>query len=104
MNLKIKGKLKDNFLTIKLRIYNPMLTESAAERKQIKQDYVTHIIIKVGTHVLYELKPSENFSKNPLFKFRVKQKEIKAGDVLEVEWKTLLGRSEHFSVEIQKVF
>ena len=30
-------------------------------------------------------------SENPLFKLRVKQKEIKEGDLLELEWTTLLG-------------
>jgi len=102
--LKIKGILKDNFLKIKFMIRNPMIGEREAERRQLKQDYVTYIVIKVGTRILFELKPSANFSANPLVKFKVKQKEIKMGDTLEVEWKTLLSGPEHHSVEIHEVF
>ena len=62
-------------------------------RQHLKQDYITYIVIKVGTRILFELKPSGNFSQNPLIKFKVKQKEIKVGDTLEIEWKTLLGET-----------
>ena len=99
--IKIKSKLKDNFLKIKFMINNPMIGERESEINHLKQDYITYIVIKVGTRILFELKPSGNFTQNPLITFKVKQKEIKVGDRLEVEWKTLLGETMHYTKNIR---
>ena len=102
--IKIRGKLKNNILRVKFVIDNPMLGEEEALRRNVEQDYITYIIIKVGTRILYEFKLAAHFMPNPLLKFKVKQKEIKSGDIMEIEWRTLLGETKYYSIEIQKSF
>ena len=101
--ITIKGNLKDNILNIKFRIHQPILTEKQAFRNHVIQDYVTYIIIKVGVRTLYELKLSEAITKSSILTFKVKQKEIKLGDIMNVKWITLLGNSEQYTIEIKKL-
>ena len=102
--IQIKGSIKDNILNVKFRIYNPMFTEKQAIKNKEAQNHITYIIVKIGTRILYEFKLSAAIVKNPIFKFKVKQKEIKTGDVMKIEWRTLLGTTEQYSIEIKESF
>ena len=66
---KIKAKQYGDIVKVKARIISPMLNESLAKRKDTEPDYLTHIIAKVGGHIVYDAKIGSSWSQNPLFKF-----------------------------------
>ena len=98
---KIKAKIKDDAINIKFVINNIMLTEKRAQKLNIEQDYITHIIIRVKERILFEFRPSGNITDNPLFKFKVKKKELKLGDIIDLEWTTLLSKTQHYTKKIK---
>ncbi len=98
---KIKVYSKDGVLNIKFMIHNIMLTEKEAKRKKLTQDYITHIILRVGKRILFDFTPSGYVSDSPLFKIKVKQGELKEDDLMELEWTTLLGYKGHYSKKIK---
>jgi hypothetical protein len=40
-------------------------------------------------------------AENPLFKLKVKQKELKEGDLVELEWTTITGYKGYYSKKIK---
>lgn len=98
---KMKAALRDDKLKVKVMIDNLMLSKREAKYKKLQHDYIKHIIIKVGTRTIFEFYPSGNVSNNPMIKFSVKQKDLKAGDVMDLEWTTLLGYKGHYSKKIK---
>ncbi len=98
---KIKAKIIDNILHIKFMIHNKMIGEHEAEKKNIAEDYITHILLHVGERILFDFKSSGNISQNPLFKLKFKQKELKIGDQLELEWKTISNEKGYDSKKIK---
>jgi len=100
---RMKLKIKDKVLSVKFQLKHKMLSLKDAKRKQLAMDYITHIVVKSGSRVLFEFQPSMFVSKNPIFKFKVKQKELKLNDVLEITWTSYLGKTERFSKIIERV-
>ena len=98
---KMKARIKNDVIKVKFVIFNPMSTKIEAQRKGMKQDYITHILVTVDGRTLFEFKPTSSISKNPLFYFKCKAKEIKVGDTIVLSWTTLLGESKHFSKKIR---
>lgn len=98
---RIKAKIKDDIIKIKFVINHIMLSESLAERRHLEQDYITHIIMKVEEHILFEFRPSGNVADNPFFRFKVKKKELKLGDIINLEWTTFLGETKHYTKKIK---
>jgi len=104
MNPRVKLKIKDKILMVKFQLKHEMLTEKEAKRENKELDYITNIIVKSGSRVLFEFQSSMFISKNPLFKFKVKQKELKLNDVVEINWTSYLGKSYTYNKKIEKVF
>lgn len=98
MKIKIKVKIADETVKAKVLIFSPMYTKKLAKNKGVEQDYITHITAYVNDdRVVFEFIPTVYVSKNPLFKFRFKRKDIKIGDSFTVKWTTLQGVSESAS-------
>ncbi len=87
--VKIKAKMKGDVAEAKVMIKNPMLTYIQAKKKGKEANFVTHVTAKIGDKVVYDLSSSQFFSKNPIFKFKIKG--AKAGDELVVSYETLKG-------------
>ena len=104
MNPRMQLKIKDKILKVKFQLIHEMLTEKEAKETNRDLDYITNIIVKSGSRVLFEFQSSMFVSKNPLFKFKVKQKELKLNDVVEIKWTSYLGKSYSYSKKIEKVF
>ena len=100
---KMKLKIIDNILNVKFRIEHEMITQKIAEKKRLEIDYITHIIIRSGSRILFTFQSSMFISKNPIFKFKVKQKELKLNDVVEITWTTYLGKTESYSKKIERI-
>ena len=98
---KIKIKINGEIVKSKFRIQNIMLTKAQAKKKEIEQDYITYIIIKVKERVLFEFHLTERISKNPMLKFKCKRKELQRGDEVTMTWKTLLGKTESISSKMK---
>ena len=98
---KMKAILKDKILKIKFVIQHIMLGKLEAEKEKLTEDYITHIVLSAGERVLFDLKPSCSFSQNPLFIIKVKQKNLKEGDLLELKWTTLAGYKGYYSKKIK---
>jgi sulfur-oxidizing protein SoxZ len=89
--MKIKAKLKDDIVNVKVMVKHPMLTYDQAKKKGKDANFITHITAKVGDKVVYDMSTSQFLSKNPLFKFKFKGG--KAGDKVEVTWTDLKGET-----------
>lgn len=98
---KMKLVIRNSFLKIKFMLTSLMAGKSEAEKKNIAEDYITHILLHVGERILLDFKPSGNMAENPLFKLKVKQKELKEGDLVELEWTTITGYKGHYSKKIK---
>jgi len=98
---KLKTTVKENIVSAKLRIVHPMFTTRQAKQRGVIQDYVVDVVAFVGEREVYHFVPTEWVSRDPLFKFKFKQKEIKVGDTLLVTWKTLLGKTDTISCQIK---
>jgi len=98
---KLKATSKENVVSAKLRIVHPMLTVKKAKQKGVIQDYIVDVVAFVGEREVYHFVPTEWVSRDPLFKFKFKQKEINMGDTLLVTWKTLLGKTDTISCQIK---
>ena len=94
---KIKAKIDGEIVRFKFMIFHPMYTKKQADIRGVAQDYITHIVVKVKERMIFEFHPTERISKNPLFKFKCRKKEIQKGDTVTVTWQTLLGKTDSFS-------
>lgn len=101
LKAKIRARVTKEIVKAKIYIAHPMFTKEQALRRGKTQDYITHIVATVGTRVVFEFRLSEFVSKNPIFKFKFKQKEVKRGDKLKITWQTLLGKSDSYSKKIR---
>ncbi|MDQ7046705.1 MAG: thiosulfate oxidation carrier complex protein SoxZ [Sulfurovum sp.] len=98
---KIRVVIKDDILKIKFMIDSLMIGEAEAEKKEIAPDYITDMVLRVGERILFDFKSSGNMALNPLIKLKVKQKELKEGDLMELEWTTTTGYKGHYSKKIK---
>ncbi len=73
----------------KIMVKNPMLTYIQAKKKGKEANFLTHLTAELNGKVVYDLSTSQFFSKNPIFKFKIKG--AKKGDELKVSYVTLKG-------------
>jgi len=90
-NMKIKAKLKNDVVGVKVMAKHDMLTYDQAKKKGKEANFITHITAKVGDRVVYDVSTSQFWSKNPQWKFKFKG--AKKGDMLDITWTDLSGKS-----------
>ena len=65
-----KAKQTKDFVESTFLIKNPMRGKERAKYRQLKEDYLTRIIIESNNKVIYNVYTSPNIAKYPIFKFR----------------------------------
>jgi len=90
-NMKIKAKLKNDVVGVKVMAKHDMLTYDQAKKKGKEANFITHITAKVGDRVVYDVSTSQFWSKNPQWKFKFKGG--KKGEKLDITWTDLSGKS-----------
>ena len=65
-----QAKQTQDFVVSRFIIQNPMRGKEKAKRRQLKEDYLTRIIIESNNKVIYNVYTSPNIAKYPIFKFR----------------------------------
>ena len=90
-NMKIKAKLKGDVVGVKVLAKHDMLTYDQAKKKGVDANFITHISAKVGDKIVYDVSTSQFWSKNPQFKFKFKG--AKKGDMLDITWIDLSGKT-----------
>jgi len=98
--MKVKAKVKDGVLKVKMMIKHEMLTYDQAARKGLKANFVTHIVAKIGDEVVYEASTSQFLSKNPIVKYKAHADFVKKGDKIVT---TVTDLSGHVEVDTSKV-
>jgi len=82
-HIKIKAKEKPNGITyVKMLISNPMVNERQALRQKLDIDYLKSIKATVDNKVVLNVKLNANVSKNPLFKFKYKSRNIRNSSII----------------------
>ena len=89
--MKVKAKLKDDVVAVKVLVKHPNLTYDQAKKKGKEANFITHITGKCNDKVVYDMSSSQFLSKNPLIKFKFKG--AKEGDKVEVTWVDLKGNT-----------
>jgi sulfur-oxidizing protein SoxZ len=89
---KIKAKLKNGIVEVKLLASHPMLSYQEAERAKKEANFITYVVGKVGGKVVYEASTSQFLSKDPYMKFSFKGGAV--GDEVEITWKDLKGTTD----------
>lgn len=82
---KAKAKQKGNVINVKMMIKSPMLSPHMAEMKKgdrNQADFITHILAKVNSNVVFDVATSPHLSRNPFFKFKYNYEG--GGDTLEL--------------------
>jgi len=90
-NMKIKAKLKNDVVGVKVMAKHNMLTYDQAKKKGKEANFITHITAKVGERVVYDVSTSQFWSKNPQWKFKFKGG--KKGEKIDITWTDLSGKS-----------
>lgn len=89
---KIKAKLKDGIVEVKVLATHPMLSYQEAERAKKEPNFITYVVAKVAGKVVYEASTSQFLSKDPYMKFSFKGGAV--GDDVEITWKDLKGTTD----------
>lgn len=98
VKIKIKAKEKDGIVKAKVSISHEMLTYAQAKKKELKVNFITHIMGLVGGRVVYDASTSQFLSKNPLLKFSFRGKK---GEVLTIIYQDLKGERFYDSKKIR---
>jgi len=93
--MRVKPKLKDDVVAVKVLIKHPNLTYDQAKKKGKEANFITHITGKCKDKVVFDMSSSQFLSKNPLIKFKFKASAVgaKDGDKVEVSWVDLKGNT-----------
>ena len=75
LKIRFKAKLKGDQLNIKAMVHNPMDTVAVAQKYRKPPHFLTHVMISVKEHLLYDATLSPYLSKNPIFKAKFTYKE-----------------------------
>ena len=89
--MKVKAKLKDDVVKVKVLAKHVNAGPEEAEKKKIDANFIRQVVAKCNNKVVFEMSGSGFISKNPLFKFKFKG--AKKGDELEVTWTDLKGNT-----------
>ncbi len=90
-NMKIKAKLKDDVVKVKVIAKHDMLTYDQAKAKGTEANFITHISAKANGKVVFDVSTSQFWSKNPQFEFSFRG--AAKGDKVEITWTDLSGKS-----------
>jgi len=102
--MKVKAKLKNGVVKVKMMAKHAMTTYNQAEKKTGNRDdanFITHLSGTVNDKTVIDISTSQFLSKNPIFKFEFKGDEFKAGDELIMTWTDRKGKSETKKVKIK---
>lgn len=94
--MKVKAKLKNNIVSVKVRAKHNMTTYNQAEKKTGNRDnanFITHFLGSVNGKTVLDMSASQFLSKNPIFKFKFKGDEFKKGDKLVMTWVDRKGKT-----------
>jgi len=89
--MKVKAKLKNDVVKVKILAEHVNVGPEEAEKKKIDTNFITSIIAKANNKVVFELSGSGFISKNPQFAFSFKG--AGKGDEVEVTWTDLKGNT-----------
>jgi len=92
-NMKIKAKVKNDVLKVKVQAKHINITYNAAKKKGVDANFITHMTGKVGDRVVFEASTSQFISKDPIYKFAAKANGIKKGDEFTMSWTDLSGKT-----------
>jgi sulfur-oxidizing protein SoxZ len=103
-NMRIKAKLKNKVIKVKMMAKHNMTTYNQALKKTGNKDdanFITHISGKIGNKEVLDISTSQFFSKNPIFKFEFKGDEFKKGDKLTITWVDKKGNTKTSKAKIK---
>jgi len=98
--MKVKAKVKDNAVEVKLLAKHPMETglRKDKEGKEIPAHYIEQLTASVGGEQIFLANLGPGVSKNPYLKFFY---EGGSGDVIDFKWTDNRGESETAQVEVK---
>jgi len=97
--MRIKAKLKNDIVIVKMMAKHIMLSQTEAKRFGKTANYITNMLGSVGDTIVFEASTSQTLSRNPYVKFRFKG--AKKGDILKMYWKDLLGNEKTDTAKIK---
>jgi len=97
--MRVKAKVKGDYVQVKAMFKHPMLTYDQAKRKGKEANFITHITGKANGKVVFDMSTSQFLSKNPLIKFKFKG--AKKGDEFELSYVDLKGNTKSKKVKIK---
>lgn len=102
--MRVRAKLKNSVITVKLMAKHDMTTYNQAEKKTGNRDdanFITHMSGTINGKTVIDISTSQFFSKNPIFKFKIKGDEFKKGDKLIMKWVDRKGKTEEKKAKIK---
>jgi len=102
--MKVKAKLKNNVVKVKMMAKHEMSTYNQAEKKtgdRENANFITHLSGTVNDKVVIDISTSQFLSKNPIFQFQFKGDEFKKGDELSITWVDRKGNTKTKKVKIK---
>ena len=97
--MRIKAKEKKGIVTAKVMAKHPMISYAEAKKKKTKANFMTSMIGKVDSEIVYEMTASQQLSKNPYMKFKFKG--AYKGKKITMTWTDLSGASKSGSKKIK---
>jgi sulfur-oxidizing protein SoxZ len=97
--MRIKAKEKKGITTVKVMAKHPMISYGEAKKKKKKANFMTSMMGKVGSEIVYEVSTSEQLSKNPYMKFKFKGSN--KGKKIMMTWTDLSGATKSGSKKIK---
>lgn len=102
--MKVKAKLKNGVVKVKMMVKHEMSTYNQAKKRSGNSDdanFITHLSGSVNEKVVIDISTSQFLSKNPIFKFKFKGDEFKAGDQLIMTWVDRKGNTKTKKAKIK---
>jgi len=96
---RIKAKEKKGVTTVKVLAKHAMLSYAEAKSKKAEANFITSMIAKVGTEVVFEASTSQFLSKDPFIQFSFKGEN--KGKMLEFTWVDLKGTTQTDKAKIK---
>ncbi len=88
---RIKAKEKKGITTVKVLANHPMMSYDEAKKKGKEANFITSMVAKVGSEVVFEASTSQFLSKNPFIQFKFKGEN--KGKEVEFTWTDLKGNT-----------
>ena len=88
---RIKAKEKKGITTVKVLANHPMMSYDEAKKKKKEANFITSMVAKVGSEVVFEASTSQFLSKNPFIQFKFKGEN--KGKEVEFTWTDLKGNT-----------